>query len=105
MPEREPGPNAIAYSVRDAARVSGLGKTTLYKLAGLGKLRLIHVSARRTLVDGDSLRAFLSPKLSPIPSPERPRTTTVNGERPVINFQGRNQGFGELRGHRRTIAN
>ena len=48
----------IAYRIRDAARVSGLGRTTLYKLIGAGKLRAIRVGGRR-LILAESLRELL----------------------------------------------
>ena len=52
-------PNApLAYRIRDACQVIGLGTTSIYKLAGEGKLRLVKV-AGRTLVDAASLRSLI----------------------------------------------
>ena len=47
----------LAFRVDDACRVAGIGRTSLYKLANDGKLRLVKV-AGRTLVDAASLRAL-----------------------------------------------
>jgi hypothetical protein len=49
---------ALSYTIDDARMMCGLGRTTLYKLAQQGQLRLVHVYGR-TLVCGDSLRALL----------------------------------------------
>ena len=54
-----PLPDALAYTVPDACRMGGFGRTLLYKLAKEGKLRLLKV-AGRTLVCGDSLRALIA---------------------------------------------
>jgi Helix-turn-helix domain len=48
----------LAYRVNDASRISGLGRTTLYKLHTEGKLAMIKV-AGRTLIPAESLRALL----------------------------------------------
>jgi excisionase family DNA binding protein len=47
-----------AYRVNDAARVVGLGRSTLYELAAAGQLKMIKV-AGRTLIPAESLRALL----------------------------------------------
>ena len=52
-------PEPLAYSINDAVRVSGLGRTTLYGLISKGEIKVRKVGAR-TLVPADSLRAFLS---------------------------------------------
>ena len=51
-------PETLAYRIDDASRIVGLGRTSLYKLANEGKLRLIKV-AGRTLVDARSLRDLI----------------------------------------------
>ena len=56
---RPPLPDAFAYTVPDACRMGGFGRTLLYKLAKEGKLRLLLVANRR-LVCGDSLRALIA---------------------------------------------
>lgn len=53
-----PLPNAISYTLADAARLSGLSQPTLRRRAAEGKLRLFRVGGR-SLVNGDSLRALL----------------------------------------------
>ncbi|MFN3619609.1 helix-turn-helix domain-containing protein [Sphingorhabdus sp.] len=49
---------ALAYTINDAARVSGLGRTTLYKLAGEGKIELRKIGAR-SIITASSLRALI----------------------------------------------
>ncbi|WP_237214205.1 helix-turn-helix domain-containing protein [Falsiroseomonas oryziterrae] len=60
-PEDRPAPlpNAITYTLPDAARISGLSQATLRRRAAEGALRLFRVGGR-TLVNGDSLRALLT---------------------------------------------
>ena len=53
-----PLPDALAYTVPDAVRVSGIGRTKLYELIGSGKLKVNKITGR-TLIVGDSLRALL----------------------------------------------
>lgn len=52
----------LGYRVDEACKVAGIGRTSLYKLANEGKIRLVKV-AGRTIVDGESLRAiFMAPE-------------------------------------------
>lgn len=51
-------PDALGFTVRDACRLGGFGRTTLYGLVKAGRLDLVRVGGR-TLVVGDSLRALL----------------------------------------------
>ena len=53
-----PLPNALGYTVDDACRMGGFGRTTAYALRDAGKLTFIKI-AGRTIVVGDSLRALL----------------------------------------------
>ena len=53
-----PLPDALTYTVRDAMRVSGIGKTKLYELIKAGALK-VNKATGRTLIVGDSLRALL----------------------------------------------
>ena len=55
--------NAFAYTVPDACRMGGIGRTLLYKLAQEGRLRLLKAGGR-TLVCGDSLRALVAGRAS-----------------------------------------
>lgn len=59
-PKPPPLPNAISYTLGDAARLSGLSIATLRRRAKEGQLRLFR-SGGRALVSGDSLRALLTP--------------------------------------------
>lgn len=63
-PDREPPcPNALAYTLRDGARLSGLSAPTLRRRAKAGEL-LIFRNGGRTLINGDSLRRMLTPVTS-----------------------------------------
>jgi hypothetical protein len=53
-----PSPDAFAYTIEDGQALGLPGRTTIYKLFDEGKLKKIKV-ARRTLIEGDSLRALL----------------------------------------------
>jgi excisionase family DNA binding protein len=48
----------IAYSLKQASEISSLGKTTLYRHAQRGNLRLVRVGGR-TVIPADSLHALL----------------------------------------------
>ena len=48
----------LAYSVREACRVSSLGRTRLYQLIGEGRLEVRKVG-KRTLIPAASLRALV----------------------------------------------
>jgi excisionase family DNA binding protein len=48
----------LAYSVSDACKVSGLGRTTLYAAMKAGKLTA-HKCGRRTVIMSDDLLAWL----------------------------------------------
>ena len=48
----------LAYTLPNAAAVSGLSRSTLYRHAAAGRLRLVRVGGR-TLVDAASLRCLL----------------------------------------------
>jgi excisionase family DNA binding protein len=49
---------ALAYSILDAAKASGLGRSTLYELIAAGKIEARKMGAR-TLIPVDSLRRFI----------------------------------------------
>jgi excisionase family DNA binding protein len=51
-------PEPIALRINDACRAIGVGRTTIYKLAAEGKLRLVRV-AGRTLVLRANLVALI----------------------------------------------
>jgi excisionase family DNA binding protein len=48
----------LAYSIKQASKISSLGKTTLYRHAKLGSLRMIRVGGR-TVIPAESLHALL----------------------------------------------
>lgn len=56
LPSRNPA--ALTHTLNDACSVSGLSRSTLYRHAAVGRLRLVRVGGR-TLVDAASLRALL----------------------------------------------
>jgi Helix-turn-helix domain len=49
----------IAHTMTEAARISGLGRTTLYAAIGSGKLDA-RKSGKRTIVLAESLREFIA---------------------------------------------
>ena len=51
----------LAYSVKDACRVSSLGRTRLYQLIGEGRLEVRKIG-KRTLIPAASLRALIAGK-------------------------------------------
>jgi excisionase family DNA binding protein len=53
-----PPAHALAYTLEDAARVSGLSQPTLRRRAAEGRLTLVKVGGR-TLVHADSLKRLL----------------------------------------------
>jgi excisionase family DNA binding protein len=48
----------LAYSVREACRVSSIGRTRLYQLIGEGQLEARKIG-KRTLIPAASLRALI----------------------------------------------
>lgn len=59
-PEDRPAPlpGALTYTLHDAARLSGLSRSTLYCHESAGRLQMVTVGGR-TLVSGSSLRRLL----------------------------------------------
>jgi excisionase family DNA binding protein len=53
-----PPPDALAYGLDDAARLSGLSRATLRRRAAEGALTLVKVGGR-TLVPADALKRML----------------------------------------------
>lgn len=53
-----PLPNALAFRIKEVRLMGGPARTTIYKLAKSGKLKLVKLGGR-TLIDGDSLRNLL----------------------------------------------
>lgn len=49
----------IAHTIADAAKVSGIGRTSLYELIGAGKIEA-RKAGNRTLIPAESLRAYLA---------------------------------------------
>ena len=48
----------LAHTIADAAKVSGIGRTTLYELIGAGKIEA-RKAGNRTLIPAESLKAYL----------------------------------------------
>lgn len=48
----------LTHTISDAAHITGLSRSTLYRHAAAGRLRLVKVGGR-TLVDAASLRALV----------------------------------------------
>jgi hypothetical protein len=62
-PPSPPPPDiALAYRINDAVKLSGLSRSSIYKLIGEGKLRSVLVAGRR-LIPADALRSLLGAAL------------------------------------------
>jgi len=64
MHEKSLQPTPLAVSVREACRLSNLGRSTIYKLIQEGRLIPIKIG-RRTLIRFDDLVKLVSPERSP----------------------------------------
>jgi excisionase family DNA binding protein len=51
-------PEPIAYSINDACKVVGLGRTYLYKMISDGRLEVRKIG-KRTLIPASSLRSLI----------------------------------------------
>jgi len=51
-------PEPLAYSIKEACRVSSIGRTRIYALINEGRLKATKVG-RRTLVNAESLRELV----------------------------------------------
>jgi len=49
----------LAYTIPNALKVSGLGRTSLYELIGAGKIEA-RKAGNRTLIPAESLRRYLA---------------------------------------------
>ena len=56
--QRSPATAPLTHTLNDAAHITGLSRSTLYRHAAAGSLRLVRVGGR-TLVDAASLRALV----------------------------------------------
>lgn len=52
-------PPKIAYSIKEACRVSSLGRTTIYAHIAAGRLRANRIGGR-TIIPADSLHALIA---------------------------------------------
>jgi hypothetical protein len=59
-PRPAPLPDAIGYTIPDACRVSGVGRTKMYELIAKKRIKVSR-AAGRVIVVGDSLRELLTP--------------------------------------------
>lgn len=48
----------LGYSIKEACRISSLGRTTIYGHIAAGRLKATHVG-RRTIISAESLRALI----------------------------------------------
>jgi len=58
MNTSSPSPEPISYSINDACKVLGLGRTYLYKLISDGRIQARKVG-KRTLIPASSLRRLI----------------------------------------------
>jgi hypothetical protein len=49
-------PHRLAWPITEGARRAGVSRTTIYKLAGQGKVRLIKILGRTLLPDSEIVR-------------------------------------------------
>jgi excisionase family DNA binding protein len=49
----------LAYTILEAAKASGLGRSTVYELIGAGKLEA-RKAGNRTLIPAESLRRYIA---------------------------------------------
>ena len=63
---REPSPTAFAYSVDDACRMGGFGRTKAYELLRTGRLQKVKLD-NKTLIGGASLRRLMASLGAEIP--------------------------------------
>jgi excisionase family DNA binding protein len=54
--EAGPQPNRLAWPIPEGARRMGISRTTVYKIAGEGKLRLIKIAGRTLIPDSEVVR-------------------------------------------------
>jgi excisionase family DNA binding protein len=59
MQPDKPDPEKLAYSIREAAQVSSLGRTTLYAHIAAKRLRAVRIGGR-TVIPADSLHALIA---------------------------------------------
>lgn len=55
------GPERISYRIDEAVKMTGIGRTTMYKLVSDGKLRTVRVGGC-TLIPADELKALFAPE-------------------------------------------
>jgi excisionase family DNA binding protein len=82
-PPEPPEPPALAYTVKEAARVTGLGVSTINREVRAGRLHKIRVRSR-VLITDDELRRFLKQAAEPISYTRTPppRPAQLRQERP-----------------------
>jgi len=54
----EPSPHAISYGIDDAARITGLSRSSLYRAAARGEIRLTKAGCR-TLIPAADLKRLV----------------------------------------------
>lgn len=59
MQSDKPEPEKLAYSIKEAAKVSSLGRTTLYAHIAAKRLKAVRIGGR-TVIPADSLRALIA---------------------------------------------
>jgi len=62
MPSQNPEPPKIAYSIKEAAKASSLGRTSIYNHIAAGRLRVVRIGGR-TIIPAESLHALISGEL------------------------------------------
>jgi excisionase family DNA binding protein len=59
MQSKNSEPPKIAFSIKEAAKASSLGRTSIYKHIAAGRLRAVRVGGR-TIIPADALHALIA---------------------------------------------
>ena len=59
MQSDKPQPEKLAYSIKEAAKVSSLGRTTLYAHIAAKRLKAVRIGGR-TVIPAESLHALIA---------------------------------------------
>lgn len=54
-----PAPAPLAYSIKEACRISSLGRTTIYSHIAANRLRAVRIGGR-TVIPAESLHALIA---------------------------------------------
>lgn len=85
LPKSEPAHfEQLAYRVDDAARASGLSRSTLHELIGTGALPSVKIAGRRLILVDDLRQLLAVAKGMPDPQPPHPTNRVQASQRAAI---------------------